>query len=617
MSNIYRIGVNIAMTSNGSQVLGVLGRELLGLDARVGGLTKGFSRLKLAIGGALAIGAGVAILGAFKGPLEEARKFEMAMTKFGNFGLGPERTREAAEFAKAMNIAGGTYTENMKRMAEAQGVFRDSGLSGAAALRGAKLAAPTLAKIDFANSALDDESKAKMHSQGLSMLRFIEMKGGVNNPETFNRLADAGFKAINSSGGNVNWEMYRQFMATGSVAAQGLRPDSLFGQMEPVIGELKSRAGMALMTAYNRLTGITRVPNQVAHELVDNGIWDGSKITWNKMGGIKSVNGNPMKDFDTFSGSQFDWYMKNIVPMYDKKGYSEAERNRQDALIGGRTGGMMFSIFRRQHEAIEKSVGAQRQQLGIEGAYKAAGGTLNGKIVDLQARYVNLQERLGEAVLPLAVKGLTVLIPLITKMTDWIGKNPGKVALFAKIAVAVGAGLVALGAAAVGAAVFAGGWVGVAVAGIGAITGAVTAWAVFNWNGLVSAATGIWNFVKRLADIGVFIARFGWVGALMPTGMRPATQADVNGPGGSHLKVGQPIFDANPRALTATARASAVPPPAANQNIQVHTTLNMDGKKVAQVVSNHQARAMGPGMTGSGRADPTASLPAAGAGYAR
>src|SRR6185436_12712731 len=149
MSNIYRIGVNIAMSSNGPQLLSALSHHLLGVNANVNQLTGGMNRLKLALGGAFAIAGGVALAGMFKAPLDEARKFEMAVTKFGNFGLGPERTKEAAEFAKQMNITGSTYVQNLKAMTEAQGVFREAGLDGSAALRGAKLAAPVLRKIDF------------------------------------------------------------------------------------------------------------------------------------------------------------------------------------------------------------------------------------------------------------------------------------------------------------------------------------------------------------------------------------------------------------------------------------------------------------------------------------
>jgi hypothetical protein len=609
MTNVYRIGVSLAMSSNSSQVLGVLGRELLGVHGKVKDLEKGFGRLKLAIGGALSIGAGLAILASFKAPLDEARKFEMAVTRFSTFGLGTARTREAADFAKQMNVTGSTYVENMKLMTEAQGVFRDSGLKGAAALHGAKLAAPILAKIDFANSALDDESKARMHAQGLSMLRFIEMRGGLNSPERFNQIADAGFKAIQSSGGNVNWELYRQFMSTAGVSAQGMKDSTLFGQYEPIIGELKSRAGTANMTAFNRLTGITRVPNQVAHDLVKQGLWDGSKIEWNSQGGIKRMLGNPLKDSETFGESQVDWYRKNIIPMYERMHLSANDMNREDALIGGRTGGMMYSLIRRQLPVIDKSVGAQRQQMGIEASYGAAGGTLNGKIIDMHAKYTNLMERLGEAVLPLAVKGLNALIPMITGLTNFVAHNPGKIALIAKGLVVLSAALIGLGVAAIGIAIFSGGWVAAAAAGIGLLVGGLAAMAVIGWDKIKLAAAAISDFIQRIVDAAGSILGFKRAAKDMPaqTGAAvPVKKGDlIWDPFGNHGAFSGVTNDPNDLRGPWGGRKAATPPPkAGGQPSMLQANLYIDGKHVGPVVAKVIAGGLGANSSGPARPAP-------------
>ena len=616
MADLYRIGVNIALASNASGVLGALSRDLLHVNAGVGKLEKGFGRVKLAIGGAVAIAGGLALITAWKAPLDEARKFEMAATKFKTFGLGDARSTEAINFAKAMNIAGSSYIENMNRMSEAQGVFRDSGLTGDAALRGAKLAAPLLAKINFANSALDDETRAKLNTSSLAMLRFIEMKGGVNSPTTFNALADAGFKAIKSSGGNVNWELYRQFMATGGVAAQGLSSDALFGEFEPVIGELKSRAGTGLMTAFNRLTGVTRLPNQAAHELIAQGLWDKNRVVFNSLGGIKAVTGNPLKDATGFGADPFRWYMANVVPMYDRKGLSDADRNREDALLGGRTGGMMFSIFRRQHTAIEKSIGAQRQQFGIDKAYGAAGGTLNGKVIDLQAKYANLLERLGEAVLPLAVKGLTALIPVITGVTGWMAANPGAMRIIAKTTLIIGAAMIGLGIAAVGIAAFFAIWVGgpvvATVAVIGAVTGAVVAFVALNWGAvkgvfdwLVKTIGGLISFAGKATGVTGFAH---WL--FKGTGSKQSLSDIINDPNSGinrHTNAGPWGAAPTSSPYVASGGGARAGTPAGD--------VFLDSRKVGKVMWPNLANGLNGGaQTGGSMFDPGAALAAPGFG---
>jgi hypothetical protein len=104
MTNVYRIGVSLAMSSNSSAVLGVMARELLGIHGQVGHLQQGFSRLKVAIGGALAVGAGVGLLVGL-GKLTVAGK-ELAdqQAKMSAAGLSNKEVAEAT--AKAWNMSG-------------------------------------------------------------------------------------------------------------------------------------------------------------------------------------------------------------------------------------------------------------------------------------------------------------------------------------------------------------------------------------------------------------------------------------------------------------------------------------------------------------------------------
>lgn len=545
MTNVYKIGVSLAMTSNANQVLGSIGQHLMGVHTKAKDLEGGLNRVKLALGGVIAIGAGVAILGMFKGPIEEAMKFETALARFSRFGLSDKLNRDAEAFAKNMNIAGSTYIENMNRITEAQGVFRESGLAGDRALYGAKLSAPILGKIDFVNRALDGESAAKMHTSGLDMLRFIEMKNGLNDPARFNQLADSGYRAVTSSGGNVNWSLYRQFMATGGVAAKGLSDTSLFGEMEPIIGELKSRAGTALMTSFNRLTGITHVPNQVAHDLVKAGIWDGSKIEWNSQGGIKRTLGNPLKDQELFSQSQFQWYQKHVVPMYDAQHLSDAERSRMDAMIGSRTGGMMFSLFRQQADPIRRSVDAFGKQDSLEKAYSKAQATTQGKFDDASAKFKNLMIEVGAAVLPIVNKALGAILPVLKSFGDWMQKHTAIVKGIA-IGVAIfGAALIAAGAVAVA---IAAGPIALWTVAIGALGALIVGFLVAFWGPLT----------KFFGDL------FKWIGGFLHLGGAPG------GPGGG----------ASP----------ALPPKA--QPGPIHTTLNIDGRKFADAITPYHAKGL-------------------------
>ncbi len=385
----------------------------------------GFGKL---IGGMMVEHAGKDMLGMLGKPIDEAAKYQQAVARFELFGLGDKLNAEAIKLAKGMNIFGTSMTAAMNDVTEAQGVFRESGLSGSAALAGAKLAAPFLAKMEAANSGLDSETQAKMHTQGLDMLRFIEMRGGLASAAKFNAIGNEGFKAIRSSGGNVNWSQLRQFMATAGVAAQGMTDKALFGEMEPVIGELKGgAAGHAFMTAYSRLNGLVS-PIMMNHimkrDLIRLGLWDKSKVVLNKQGMATDFVSDPLLHKNLFSSSPYHYYKDVVLPAYTKAGITAPQdKYRENALLFGNTGGKMFSIIDRQLKNIELSVDAQKKTLEVAPALKKTEGTMAGQIIDFDAKKIDALITLGTQLLPMLISGLKWLNPILKDLSHWIESN--------------------------------------------------------------------------------------------------------------------------------------------------------------------------------------------------
>jgi hypothetical protein len=356
-----------------------------------------------------------------------------------------------------------------------------------------------------------------MHTQSLAMLRFIEMRGGLKDAATFNAISDAGWKAIQSSGGNVNWEQLRQFMARGGVAAQGLTDASLFGKLEPIISELKgSTAGNAWMTAFNRLVGGVRIPNQVAHLLAENGIWDKNKIEWNSQGGIKRFDGNPLKDMATFSRDPVDFYEKNILPMYSRmnggKGLDMAERARENIMIFGRTGGAMFSLIDRQLATIHRSVDAWNKARGVDDSAKVAGSTLAGKEVDLHAKWAKVMNDLGNTVLPYAISGVEKLTGALRWADGWINRNQTGVRLLAGALALLAGGLMMRGSVLLLSAAFRGLGLALMFNSVGGLAGLLKLGPAIAWIGrglgAIGGVVGLATMGSTLVAIGAGFA--GW-----------------------------------------------------------------------------------------------------------
>jgi len=131
------------------------------------------------------------------GFVDEAAKYQTMTEKFNQYGMGEAAKRDAENFAQTTKILGTSNTDMLKYFTEAQGVFRESGAAMLnEQLRAAKMAAPVLARINFASQGLDELAKEMTTAKQMDMLRFVETAGALKSPQRFNELMDAGFKAI-------------------------------------------------------------------------------------------------------------------------------------------------------------------------------------------------------------------------------------------------------------------------------------------------------------------------------------------------------------------------------------------------------------------------------------
>lgn len=596
MFEAYKIGIRIALVNHASAGLLSLSKDFAAADAaasRFGAKASSIGRnLKLMAGGGLAIGAGVALAAMFKPALEAAKEFETAKANFGLLGLTSAQNTEAVRFAKNMNVVGSTYVENMNKMTEAQGVFREAGLSGMAALDGAKLAAPTLARLSVV---------AKMSGHAMSeaddkeLLRAIEMSGGLKDAATFNHRADAIYKMVGSSGGNVKYTDIRQFYARGGVAAQSLTDEALM-KLEPIIGEMKGgNAGVSLRTSFNRLNGIIRLPNQVAHALVNNGLWDKSKIVWNSMGGIKSMKGNPLTSSVLMQTDVETWERTVLEPMYARMGVvTQNQKNVWNGLLFGSTGGAFFTNMQKNAATIARSPTAINKHLGINQALDEQSKTFAGQQDIAAATWKNIMTNIGDSILPKVNDGMTKFNLMLGKIADWTRDNPAatRIAVYAA-AIAAGSLVVVGGLALISGALLlatpAVTALGVAIAVAGramlltpiglAITGIATAAFLLwkNWDEYGPKLHKAWDFISNgvTAFINKLIGAWNYVAPYL------------------HLGTITPLPTAS------TTPAAEGPSPAGRSKyiqhtgsggVNLHGDLNVDGQKLAKIVAGHMGR---------------------------
>jgi predicted acetyltransferase len=315
--------------------------------------------------------------------VEQAAKYQTLTEKFNQFGMGDAALKEAEKFTEAQKTFGVSNNEMLADFIETQGVYRESGAHGLdEQLRAAKIISPMMAQLNVAMQGLDEKTQAASSAKKMDMLRFLETAGAAQSPARAKDLIEGSFKAIQASGGNIDFTQYRQFMAKAGTSAFGLTNLALFAEMEPIIGEMKgSSAGDAFMTAYNRAHGILQPTHQAAKEWLKLGLWNSKHVSFNSQGRV-NIDGDPLADKKLFDQSQVEFYLKDVLPKYKELHYSEEDIRRSNAILFGRTGGKMYNLIDKQQAMIESGVEGYSGFRGLDDATKGIMGTYNGKGID-------------------------------------------------------------------------------------------------------------------------------------------------------------------------------------------------------------------------------------------
>lgn len=540
-------------------------------------------------------GAGAFGLSLFKAPIEEAKQFQTEVARFASLGFGDRVNSEAVKFATGMKTFGTSARENMTLVSDAMAVFKD--------LHHAELAAPIMARMKFANQAVFGEGGKANESKFMDMLKVIEFRRGLSSPAEFETQANFVQKVIAGSRNRVDATQLLAALKTGGVALSGRSNEAFYLGSEPLIQEFGgSRYGTAAMSIYQNLVQ-ARGTITAQQELYRLGLLDPSKVQFNQLGMLKKAMPGAFKGSSILENEgELALLEKVLLPAFAAKGINSEEDVIRELgmILGNRTGsGLMSRIFQ-QRETLKKQVGANSSAQDIGQLDAAARNTLAGKEIELHAKWRDVLKELGTTVLPIAIKaveGLTSVVkgivgfarefPTLTKwLTIGFGVLSGIVAAGGVMMMAT-AGFKALGLAMVvskgvgiGSMLIqtAGGFGQVALA-LGAVWGAIQ---------VIKLGAAAYELYKASHHEGV---------VLSAESQRRIAAGELNHPAPT-VRTGPSDFMADRQARTA------------NNSL----VLNMDGRKVGEIVSGHQARAASRPQTGATSFDARLALGPAG-GY--
>lgn len=459
MADIYKIGVAISATNGMSSVLGVIARDVMGLEKSVAGLNRGFSAARVAIGGmaaAMAGGAMLAVMGKMvehgitlvhqQALFKEQFREMPGMTLDKLNAMTAEATTQA--YKTASEVLTSNVTENLKSLRELVGVFGD--------LKDAKENLTTVTRAQMVMNTLVGKDTG---DQVFAMAKALEIKGASIDPKRFNELLDLMVKASVASGGKVLGSDFFSAFKYGRTATMGW-DDKFVGQYLPtLIQEMKGGGGgggvggpgNALQSVFQAVVGGV-LSHKAISEFSRLHLLDESMVLRTSTGAAKGVKPGGVEGSAEFQANPYAWVQDHLLPALQKAGITTPEAIRTEVanLFTNRTAQQMVTMFATQQTRFEKDAALNRGASGVGAADTLITNDPTAKIKAFHAAWENLMTSLGAPLVDTATNLLMKLTHAINDFGVWASTHQELVRYIGLVAGGMAALAVALGVFAIG-----------------------------------------------------------------------------------------------------------------------------------------------------------------------
>lgn len=482
MLEAYKIGVSIAMTSNASQVLGVIARDMTGLGRHAKALEGALNLVKIAAMGAMTAMAGGAALAGMAKMVGHAKELVHQQALFREQlrhmpGMTPERLNaETAEataqaYKTSRDILTSRLSGNFQSIRELVTVFG-----------GVKEAMANLTTMTRAQAVLGSLLGKSGDEQVFQYAKALEMSGRAQDPAAFHSMLNQMVKASVASGGRVTGDDFLGTFKYGRTAAIGWGEGFVGGILPTLIQEMKSKSGSggaggpgnALQSAHQVVVA-GAMTNKAAEAFNRLGMLDPSKVISTTTGAVKGVRPGGVVGAETFQDDPYEWVQKFLVPSLAKQGITDPKKVTEAVshLFGNRTAQQIMVMFATQQGRFQKDAALNAGASGLDAYETLMKSDPNMKLEAFNAAVANLLTTLGGPLVDPAFEMLMKFTHAINAVTTWAEQNPMTVEILGKAAAGLAALAIAVGAFAVGTA---------AASALGLLTGPV---------GLLALAVGI------------------------------------------------------------------------------------------------------------------------------
>ena len=440
------------MASNASAVLGVIGRDLFGLQNATKALASDLGLVKVAAVGAMTAIAGGAALRGMWSLVDAGRELvhQQALMRSAGMSSAEIAAATAKSWQVTRDVMGSKVDENAKAVRELRMVFGDTNEAIANL--------PMFTQAQRIVRSLLGNEKA---DQVFDLAKAEEIKGVSMDPEHFAKLADAATRAAVASGGRVTFADFLSAAKFGRTATQGW-DDDFWGSVLPVLmQEMKggggfggaSGPGNALMTAFSAVVGGT-MSNKAANEFAKLNLVDPDKVIRTSTGSVKGVAPGGIAGSAEFQANPYQWTQDFLMPALKAAGITSPDAIREEVahLFANRTAQQMITMFATQQARFAKERELIGGAQGLDAINNMEATDPTTKMAAFTDAWHNLMVALGGPMVDPSMGMMGRMTVALNDFSAWAAAHPETVGNLEVIAAGLAAVGVALGAFAVGAA---------------------------------------------------------------------------------------------------------------------------------------------------------------------
>ena len=597
----YKIGVSILLTSNMSAMLGVMAKQLTGINSQVRNLSTSWSRSATIIKGSMAAIAGVEVIKGYAKLVQHGEKLIHYQTQLRAAGYSNLEIQAATNraFQTGSDILTSRYADNLRdihHLASITGNLNEAiGLS-----------APFAAVKQVMASLKDDQMRAKFAGDELQtydLARSLEVMGHTTQgPAVITKWTEAMTASMIAMRGLVDGHSFYNTLNNTGGAGMGYSMDFVTKVLPFLIQEMKAGAGNALYML-SRGFGQGVVTKGAAEGLQKYGLIKGPQdYLTDDSKRFLGLRAGSVAGSDVLASDPNKWVDDFLMPALKSHGVDTSNRQAVMAAIGevsrNKNLTRVLNTMALQHDQIAKEMANVNRVLDSGGAeFLKTDPSIIKK--SFFAQLDNLWTILGSQQVAPAYEMLAKLTRVIRDMAKSLTLMPPDSLRSLGTGIALlGVGLTGAGGAAILAALGPGGWLvgGIAALGVYAATHkdtsepdaiGIAATYMRNkvmaaWPVVVEVLSGFGKAIANACDIAANLVNGAYAGLVAAinglgnaisaaaTAAAGIAKGGTGGAGGNYDQLGNPT--GSPMRYVA--------PPGGSRGGVVHVHNYLDGKKL-------------------------------------